>query len=164
MKTSGKIFRVAHCRSQVIGLPGERWDFSCEFDTFKVQSSCSVPNLPKLLGNSLRFTNNLVTFSIEYDSSAYVYDFYLYDGNTLVFERIEPICNQPLPVVLDIPSEMNIEQMELYAYAYDKNFAEYFSTSATFFKPNAYRPPFTTVLGGFGVFGAVSGARLWPAD
>jgi len=39
---------------------------------------------------------------------------------------------------------------------YDKNMVEYITTSNTFFKPNAFRPAFSTVDGGYGTFGAIS--------
>ncbi len=149
---------------QIKGLPGEHWDFFCTYDTFRVSSSCTVPNLPKMVINSLELKNKHLSFSVEYDSSAFVYDIFLFDGKQMVFDRIEAVTDQNLKVELDIPLEMNQEQVLLYAYAYDSNFARYFSASATFFKPNAYRPPFTAVSGGYGVFGAVSGARLWPVD
>jgi len=149
---------------EIKGLPGERWDYYCSYDTFRVSSSCRVPNLPELVPNSLVLKDNKVALTIEYDSLAYVFDVFLLDGKQVLFDRFETVKNQDLKIELDIPSEMNKEQLRVYAYAYDNNFARYFSTSAIFFKPNAYRPPFTVVSGGYGVFGAVSGARLWPID
>ncbi len=48
----------------------------------------------------------------------------------------------------------------LYVIAYDINYERYVTTSNIFFKPNAFRPRFTTVDGGYGCFGSLNSLEI----
>jgi hypothetical protein len=140
---------------------GDRWEYFCEYDTFAVHSSCIVPMIPQIIRESLVQTKTNLHFDIVYDSSAFIYDVYVIAEKGFAFDRVVANRNANTMVDVQLKAETNFQNGVLYVYAYDKQFESYFSTSSIFFKPNAYRPHFSTVMGGFGVFGAAAGAKFF---
>jgi hypothetical protein len=138
--------------------PGDQWFFSCQYDTALVKSQCFVPNAPKLVGGVETTKEDSILFTIESDTTAYLYQVYLLNGNNFLTEKRVPQKGVNTSFAFK-PNWTVTEGTNLvYVFAYDWNMEKYISTSNIFFKPNAYRPCFTTVEGGYGTFGAVSSA------
>jgi hypothetical protein len=136
--------------------PGDIWKFTCMHDTFMVKSSTTVPRYPELAGEISVSESQGIGFSIVSDNSAHMYMVYVIQG-----ENVE--VRQQLPqgednIHFSIMPDWKILEGEIliFVFAYDRNLREYYTSSNTFFKPNAYRPPFSIVDGGYGVFGSMS--------
>lgn len=138
--------------------PGEHWAFTCTADTFRVQSECTIPNAPMIQNTSVQ--SNGVQFEIGHDTTAFMYDVYLISGEKVQYNRVVALQTGNTPIQLKTTWTPTAGSTTLYVLAYDRQFERYFSTSSLFFKPNAYRPPFTVVEGGYGVFGGISSAKV----
>lgn len=137
--------------------PGDRWLFHCSKDSFVVQAECVVPNIPVV--NDLTVFENQITLVIEQDSSASMYWVYVLDGENYKLEqKLASSANTQFEIQVDWAIDK--ETAIVFIVAYDENLREYQTTSNTFFKPNAFRPSFTTVEGGYGTFGAVSSSMI----
>jgi len=135
-------------------LPGDRWIYRCIEDTFEVTASCLVPNLPVIQNTQL--VENSIRFEVMADTSAYLYLIYVFQGENLHTEYKIPSINQDTKFSTDLEWNVNDEPVLVYVCAYDENLRKYQTTSNTFFKPNAFRPSFSTVDGGYGTFGAIA--------
>jgi hypothetical protein len=146
--------------SEMAVEPGDRWTYTCRYDTFEVHSSCLVPNIPAIIPGSLKQGPSSIEFALLADSTAFIYDIRFVSDSTFLFDRV--VANRQGETLIRLEKAKGQEQLKgwLYVFAYDKQFEAYFSTSSLFFKPNAYRPSFSTVQGGYGVFGAVAGAKF----
>ncbi len=112
-----------------------------------------VPNLPVI--NSVTTNNNKVQFAIDADSTAFLYDVYLFVDGQQQFQRILRAKSGSTSVEM-AANLSNGQQRKLMIYAYDKQLAEYLTTPNLFIKPNTYRPPFSTVRNGYGCFGSLN--------
>jgi hypothetical protein len=83
-----------------------------------------------------------------------MYDMYYISSNDFVHLRKIPQYPEAIEVSLEIKTAPFEQGGLLYVIAYDANFERYHTTANTFFKPNAYRPRFSTVNGGYGCFGS----------
>ncbi len=133
---------------------GDFWEYECIYDTFLITAHTQVPQQPTLEEGSITFSENKLAFSINTDSTAFIYDIYYINSEIFVNKRIIPQHHQPTLVELNIPNEPIEQQGLLFVIAYDANYEKYISVSNTFFKPNAFRPQFSTVDGGYGCFGS----------
>lgn len=140
--------------------PGDVWNFECKADTFIVQAQTRIPNTPEVDIDLVTFKNNEVQFEIMPDTTAFMYDIYYIKGTNFTHSRVIPEKGQPTRVQLNIGSYTSTETNRLYVIAFDKNYEKYVTTSNIFFKPNAYRPTFSTVSGGYGCFGSASSLML----
>lgn len=144
----------------IIAAEGDVWKYSCTYDTFTVNATCTIPNEPIVDEQSFVFIDNSLVFNIQSDSSAYMYTVYLIQDQYA--EVIQAIPTPDSITSVKIEPEWTIAEgkLFLYIFAFDKNIRQYHTTSNTFFKPNAYRPLFSTVDGGYGVFGAASSTQV----
>lgn len=135
---------------------GRRYELECTNEGLPaVHSSAIVPYVPKLIENTLKVDNKNVTFSLKDDSLAYLYDVYLFSNTSMLTKRFLHTRNSNLYVNWAL--ERTDDWHYIAIYAYDKNLASYLSTSTnSFYTFNTYRPPVTTVEGGYGVFGAMN--------
>lgn len=147
---------VRYIDTTIVVAPGDQWTYVCSYDTFEVTSSCLVPNRPKLIDGSVINEASRLRFTIASDETAFMYLVYLIDGVNVQYEQKVPIAGAQTTFDLSFDWSANNEPRLLYVFAYDQKLEEYYTTSNTFFKPNAYRPLFSTVEGGYGTFGAVS--------
>jgi len=145
---------------EIVPVPGDTWGYSCVYDTFNITSATTIPNMPVVDPNSISRSNGSLNFTIDYDSSAFMYDVYYIDEYSFVKKRFVPDNSTDIEVRLDIDyNELSAINL-LYVFAYDKNYERYITTSNIFFKPNAFRPRFTTVNGGYGCFGSLSSLQV----
>lgn len=137
-------------------LPTEKWFYTCVYDTFIVSAECIVPNMPRLMNNHPVIDKNQIKFDVVPDTTAFMYLAYIMQDEHFAMEQ--KIANQHnvTSFIVEPDWEISEASIKLYLFAFDKNMMTYQTTSNTFFKPNAYRPSFSTVQGGFGTFGAIS--------
>jgi hypothetical protein len=115
----------------------------------------TVPAIPVIKPGSMQVSAQLVSFTIQPDTSTHLYDVYIISSDTSINKRIVPLPNQPSLVEIK-PGIASTWQL-LMIYAYDRNLSIYYSTSTnSFFNFNTYRPAITTVKGGYGCFGSLN--------
>jgi hypothetical protein len=136
--------------------PGDRWLYRCSYDTFEVTADCIIPNLPQLVDAPKIRTDRSIEFTVVSDTSACMYDIYLLNGENYLFEKRVPVKGADSGFNLKPGWDTTVGTNSIYIFAYDKNLEKYYTTSNTFFKPNAFRPSFSTVNGGYGTFGGIS--------
>jgi hypothetical protein len=144
--------------------PGDKWDFRCIYDTVLVTASCIVPNVPYIDKTSSNMSDNSLNISLMKDSTAFLYDVYLVDGENFLAQKKKVITGEASKFDFQTTWKLNKETAMLFVFAYDSNMRKYQTTSNTFFKPNSFRPAFTTVDGGYGTFGAVTGSLYFLRD
>lgn len=137
-------------------LPAEKWFYTCKYDTFIVCAECIVPSMPSLMNKLPVIVENQIKFDVVPDTTAFMYLAYIMQDEHFAMEQ--KIANQVnvTSFVVEANWDFSESSIQLYLFAYDKNMMTYQTTSNTFFKPNAFRPSFSTVQGGFGTFGAIS--------
>jgi len=140
----------------IVTAPGDSWLYTCTFDTFEVTSECIIPNTPQLAGDITLTGGNQLAFTVQADSTAFMYQLYVLSGENFFLEKRIPQKGFNTVYQVQLPWTVESESALVYLFAYDKNMVEYITTSNTFFKPNAFRPAFSTVEGGYGTFGAIS--------
>jgi hypothetical protein len=113
------------------------------------------PNQPVIVNDSVSVANNKVQFSLNADTTAFLYDVYLFIGTDQTYQRVLRAKTGSTTIELnaDIPV---VAGAKLLIYAYDKNLSEYLTAANLFYKPNTYRPPFSTVENGYGCFGSMN--------
>lgn len=133
---------------------GDYWEYQCIYDTFLITATTWVPNQPEIMDGSLSLAGNKLHFTLEPDTTAYMYDIYFISSDDFVYLRKIPQQPDPTVVTLEVKAEPYTQGGLLYVIAYDANYERYHTTANTFFKPNAFRPRFSTVNGGYGCFGS----------
>jgi hypothetical protein len=141
-------------------IPGQEWNYTCVYDTFEVTSQTIIPNMPVVSENAIEINDGSIKFSIDYDASALMYDVYFIDEYSYITKRIVPEYGNNIEVQLDIEYDESSAINLLYVIAYDQKYEQYVTTSNIFFKPNAFRPRFTTVDGGYGCFGSLTSLEI----
>lgn len=136
--------------------PGDKWEYFCAEDTFEISSSCTIPNIPVIESKIEVSAINGYSFTLKADSSAFMYLVYIIQDNDFQLEKVIPETNKNTTVIIKPGWEIKKTTSLIYIFAYDVNLREYNTTSNTLFKPNAFRPSFSTVRGGYGSFGAIS--------
>lgn len=139
---------------------GEQWNYTCTYDTFTVTSNTHIPNRPVLKQGSLVTTEKAISFTIQPDATAFLYEVYYINNFDYVFMRIVPREGEPTQVNLVINFSDAAGSNSLFVFAYDENYEKYITTSNIFYKPNAFRPRFTTVEGGYGCFCSAASIRV----
>ncbi|MDA3816856.1 MAG: hypothetical protein PF486_05720 [Prolixibacteraceae bacterium] len=134
---------------------GDKWFYTCSYDSFLVESECIVPAEPHI-NNDVKLNENNLGFTIQPDSTAFMYGIYVLENDNIAYEQILSVPGDATKIEISLGWSPEKDSGQIFVFAYDENFRTYYATSNTFFKPNAYRPAFTTVEGGYGVFGAVS--------
>ncbi len=135
---------------------GDKWNFVCNYDTFEIRSECVIPGKPIVKGIKINDSSNIISFSVVYDSTASMYNAYLISADSFYVEKRVPVKGVNTEFAINPQWKTKDKSISLFLFAYDKNLEQYQTTSNIFFKPNAYRPCFSTVEGGYGTFGAIS--------
>ncbi len=150
----------AYINEDIVTAPGDCWQYVCDYDTFTVTASCIIPNQPVVSNVVVSNESNSIELSVLSDSTAFMYDVYILSGNDYYIEKKIPTNGVDTEFSISPQWSVADKPIAIFVFAYDQNLEKYYTTSNTFFKPNAYRPYFTTVDGGFGTFGAVSSTCL----
>jgi hypothetical protein len=159
---SEKVYRLNHLsdgvylNTEIITAPGDRWLYKCSYDTFEVTAACTIPNIPVLKIAPEIMGDHSIQFTVQSDSSACMYDVYLLNGENFFFAKKVPLKGVDTDFNLNPEWDTTAGTNLIFIFAYDENLEKYYTTSNTFFKPNAFRPSFSTVNGGYGTFGGIS--------
>jgi len=137
---------------------GEIWTYECKYDTFHIRSQTRIPEKPEIQDGSLKILSEKISFNIKPDTTAYLYEVYLINDLDFHFERI--IGSNENDLRLEFEFEAKEVGNLLYIFAFDKNYEKYISSSNIFYKPNAFRPRFTSVEGGYGCFCSSSSSLI----
>jgi hypothetical protein len=124
-----------------------------------VKAEATMPEVPVMLPGSLSITSNNIHFSLAPDSLAFLYEIFLFSDSSFTSKIFlhEGALGQKIEWKLTI----NDDWKQLVVYAFDKNMAKYMTTAtSSFYSFNVYRPPVSTVNGGFGCFGAMN-SNTW---
>ncbi len=134
---------------------GRMYGIACERDGFpRLTGTTTVPDVPRIAGDSIRTDSGRLSFSIVRDDRAALYDVYLIAGDAAQSVRIPRPETGDIPVA--IPAEKNgVSEGLLLIVAYDLNLSEYITFNVSI-KPNTYRSAYSTVQGGFGCFGSMN--------
>lgn len=136
--------------------PGDVWYYNCSYDTAIVTASCIVPNTPQLVGDIAISGSNELIFTLKEDITAFMYHVYILSEKNFFIEKRIPLRGVNTSFSIKPNWDLTLGDLQVYVFAYDQNLETYSTTSNTFYKPNSFRPPFSVVNGGFGVFGAIS--------
>lgn len=154
------VFRDSDYRpsQKLYAQAGDTLELECEEQDLPVlRSQTIVPGIPELVTGSLVRQGDLLQFIIKSDSSAFLYDIYLKNGDQVeAYQRLKPQDHLDTPVAL----QGNLTNGELSIYAYDHNLATYFLTSNNSLNFNKYRKPYSVVENGYGVFGSLNYLEL----
>lgn len=144
---------------------GEEYMIMCQHDELPlVTGRTIVPDIPVIIENSVSVKNTALTFNLQYDNSISLYDVFLIRGEEISEARTLPVSSENIKITIPFPesyTQNGKDSGQLIIIGYDRNFAEYASSPNVFIKPNTYRPPFTTVEGGYGCFGSMNVLRLY---
>jgi hypothetical protein len=145
-----------HQPSDFKPLPGNHFKISCKSTGLPVLTAETViPNQPVILNDIIYIDTNNIQFSILADSTAFLYDIYLFVGSNQYYQRILRAKSGNTSIEIDA-NFLGMVDKKLLIYAYDKNLSEYFTAPNLFIKPNTYRPPFSNVQNGYGCFGSLN--------
>ena len=147
---------IIHKPTDFSPLPGNHFKIICQSSGLPVLTAETViPNQPVIDNDTIYLANNKAHFSIISDTTAFLYDIYLFIGNNQTSQRVlrAKTGNTPVDIDATIPAGT---PAKLTIYAYDKNLSEYLTAANLFIKPNTYRPPFSTVQNGYGCFGSLN--------
>jgi hypothetical protein len=163
---SESVYRLNHLKdgvylnAEITTVPGDRWLYKCSYDTFEVTSACTIPNTPVLKKAPEIMGDHSISFTVQSDSTACMYDIYLLNGEHFFFSKKVPLKGVDTNFNLNPEWDTTTGTNLIYIFAYDENLEKYYTTSNTFFKPNAFRPSFSTVNGGYGTFGGISSTMV----
>jgi hypothetical protein len=117
-----------------------------------------VPNIPVIADNSLKINNQKLSFVIQPDSLAALYDVSLAIGEKVYQKRVRRSESGDIVVEIELTEALTGTGL-LVIYGYDVNLSEYITYNVNI-KPNTYRYPYTTVDNGYGCFGSLNVCRL----
>ena len=135
---------------------GNTYSLRCYRDGFpELTATTTVPQVPVIEDDFISVSGNALHFSIVADSTAALYDIYLFSGFMPVFTRTMKAQSGNTSITLKFNGNLSDDAV-LAIYAYDSKLSAYVTSPNVFFKPNTYRPPFTNVDGGYGCFGSLN--------
>jgi hypothetical protein len=142
---------------------GQTFSIKCFKEGFpEVIAQTTVPQVPSIFMDEVRVVGNRIEFSIVADTSAALYDVYLFSGEFVNTTRLLQNENDMVHVSLSFEGVLDT-QAYIAIYAYDVNLSSFLTAPNIFIKPNTYRPPFSTVNGGYGCFGSLN-LLIWKIN
>jgi hypothetical protein len=120
-----------------------------------VTGETTVPAIPKIVDGSMNLSSQKMVLELFPDTVVYLYDIYLFSENDMTTKRFFHSSSYGLKVEWTFGKQAQWKYLAIYAY--DRNLAKYMTTATnSLYSFNVYRPPITSVEGGFGVFGAMN--------
>jgi hypothetical protein len=142
-----------------VAIPGEQYMLTIEHPDYPtLRDTTEVPAVPTLDPDSVIIWNEMVYFQLRSTAETYMYDMYLLSSEDSLHYRIINEEATSLPIAFQSSAPTG-EQLQIHIYGYDVNLADYL-TSPMAIKPQTYHETFTSVTGGYGVFGSVSVAKV----
>lgn len=113
-----------------------------------------VPNKPSIVDNSLAFSNHILEFELQSDTSYYMVVIYAF-ANGEIASSMRSATTQDIHTAISF-DDLDTKPDSIQIYTYDKNLSTYYLTSNISLNFNKYRASFSTVDNGYGVFGAIN--------
>lgn len=134
---------------------GEVYLLSCRADGLPVlEAETRVPAQPQIREGSLSISAHAAGFTVLTDTACHLLDVYLVSGEEYQTLRLVP--GDEGTTETGFSSARDISHGTLMIYAYDRHLASYYVTSNVSVNFNKFRKPYSTVQGGYGVFGALN--------
>ena len=136
-------------------LAGSAYSITCNAnDLPELTSTTIVPNQPIIAESSLNIQPNEIKFKLEADTSIFMYEVHLFNGDLSVgISKIISDRYTPTSFNLNINTD-SITHMKIFAY--DNNLTSYLLLSNTNLNFNKYREKFGNIENGYGVFGSLN--------
>lgn len=135
--------------------PGELYQLYCLAEGLPVlEAETRVPEQPEIIEGSLSIAAGMVSFTVLTDSACHLLDVYLVSGTVHQTKRLVPGAGGSTEISFSTAAD--ISHGSLMIYAYDRHLASYYVTSNVSVNFNKFRRPYSTVRGGYGVFGAIN--------
>lgn len=136
--------------------PGKTYSLYCESEGLPIVSAqTTMPHVPVIRDGEIAVSQSVLSFILEPDSIASLYDVYLFSNGKQASKREVKSGNDITPISLSFNFELSVNAY-VSVYAYDSKLADYITYPNVFIKPNTYRPPFSNVSGGYGGFGSMN--------
>ncbi|KAA3658907.1 MAG: DUF4249 family protein [Calditrichaeota bacterium] len=136
-------------------LAGATYRLVCQKSGYpQLTGQTTVPHVPSLLTDVSTMPQKRCEFIIQHDSLAAMYDIHIFTPEQQYTHRVLAPVSGDLSVSFSLPENTATEGL-LLVYAYDRNLSEYMTANLSI-KPQTYQSSFSTVEGGYGVFGALN--------
>lgn len=153
---SAQIFPTIYRPVDFTPKAGETYSLYCESEGLPILSAqTTMPHVPIIKNGEISVSQGVLSFIIEPDSVASLYDVYLFSNGKQVSTRVFKTGSDITPISLGFNFELS-DDAYVSVYAYDSKLADYVTYPNVFIKPNTYRPPFSNVSGGYGGFGSMN--------
>jgi Fe-S cluster assembly iron-binding protein IscA len=124
-----------------------------------ITASTKMPFKPEIQSGSLKIEKDKISLIIEPDSLAFLYEIFLFSETSLTSKAV--LSKNGQATLVEWKPAADDSWNEMIIYAFDKNMAKYMTTAtSSFYSFNIYRPPVTTVDGGYGCFGSMNFTSL----
>lgn len=146
-----KEYRIAGFYPQA----GNTYGISCTKEGFPVLTAkTTIPAIPEIIEDSMEIENGKLSFILQRDSLAGLYDIYFWIDQKQFYKRVIRPEKGAIKINLEF-TRNSVNQGFLAIFAYDLNLAKYL-TSTFSIKPNTYQPPYSVVENGYGCFGSLN--------
>jgi hypothetical protein len=136
-------------------VPGEEYQLKIRSDEFPILTGeTRVPEPATIDTATIYLSESVISFRLIQDPSIFLYDIYLITEQGYVSTRVFPSDSLYQNIVMDI-SRIGSEKFSIEIFGYDLNLASYL-TQTVVIKPQSYHETYSSVINGFGCFGAVS--------
>ena len=134
---------------------GEVYQLYCHAEGLPVlEAETRVPAPPQIGEGSLVTEAHAVSFTVLTDSVCHLLDVYLVSGN--VYKTMRLVPGDQGTTTVTFSSTADILHGTIMIYGYDRHLASYYVTSNVSVNFNKFRKPYSTVRGGYGVFGSLN--------
>jgi hypothetical protein len=147
----------AYYRPEITFTPcaGEVYRLCCHSEGLPVlEGETIIPGQPVISEGSLSTDAHTAEFTVLTDTVCHLLDVYLISREAYYTMRVVP--DKQGNTKISFSSEKDISHGTIMIYAYDRHLASYYVTSNVSVNFNKFRKPFSTVQGGYGVFGSLN--------
>jgi hypothetical protein len=136
-------------------VPGNTYRLICSHRELPTAIGETVfPSPPRIVSNSLKVNNGIISLDIESDPGIRMLDIYI-SGSAFTGITGRYVTSDSASVHVSFPYQ-GTGTLGIEIYGYDANLASYYSNSNTSLNFNKYRTTFSTLEEGFGVFGSLN--------
>ncbi len=156
---TNQVFPVAEYRAfGFVPVAGQTYQLVCSHTEYEqVTGTTIIPGKPFI---QYTITGNSLQIDVACDSSAYMYQATLLIGDTIIYSDYVVPGENSSRIVINTFQPITEEGI-LKVFAFDKNLAAYFSSvTSSILNLNSFRAPFSTVDGGYGVFGSMNALEV----
>jgi hypothetical protein len=147
----------AYYRPEIPFTPqaGEIYRLYCEAEGLPVlEAETRMPLQPQISEGRLKTDVHALSFTVLTDSACHLLDVFVVSGTASQTMRLVP--GKGGVTEISFSSAIDISHGIIMIYAYDRHLASYYVTSNVSVNFNKFRKPYSTVRGGYGVFGSLN--------